>query len=86
MVLHGTACIYSTSARAWIYTFVSLTCLVGWAVRVNHTLRPACHIGIPKVFRDASARSSAIPCLTNSIAATWRRIAGIDIDSRNRRC
>ena len=55
MVLHGAACIYSTSARAWIYTFVSLACLVGWAVRVDHTLRPACHIGIPKVFGDAAA-------------------------------
>ena len=81
MVLHRAACIYSTSARAWIYTFVSLACLVGRAVRVDHTLRPACHIGIPKVFGDAAARSSTIPCLTNSIAATGRRIAGIDIDS-----
>ena len=55
MVLNRAASIYSTSARARIHTLVSLARFVGWAVRVNDTLRPACHIGIPKVFRDTAA-------------------------------
>ena len=52
-----------------------------WTFCVGGALWPACHIGIPKVFRDAAARSTTIPCLANSIAATRRRIAGINIDS-----
>lgn len=86
MVLHRAACIYSASARAWINTFVSMASLVGWTVRVDHTLGSASHIGIPKVFRDAAARSSTISRLANGIAATRRRIARIHINCGNGRC
>ena len=55
MILYFAYSIYTTGAGTGVYTFVSLACFVGGAVRVNNTFRTACNIWISEVFRDAAA-------------------------------
>jgi hypothetical protein len=55
-VVHDTAHGIDTAcAGAGVHTVEPLACSVRRAVGVDHTLRSACHVGVPKVFRDAAA-------------------------------
>ena len=55
MILDFAYGIYTTSAGAGVYAFVSLACFVGGTVRVNNTFWTACYIWISKIFRNAAA-------------------------------
>ena len=54
MILDLAYSIYTTSAGAGVYAFVSLACFVGGTVRVNNTFWTACDIRVSKIFRDAA--------------------------------
>ena len=49
----------------------------GWAFCVGCALWPARHVRIPKVIWDTLASRSTSPSVADSIAATWRGVAGI---------
>ena len=67
-VVHDTAhSIHTTCAGAGVHTVEPLACSVRWAVRVDHTLRPACHVGVPKVVGDAAAGGCPTSFLTHSV-------------------
>ena len=55
VVDHPAEGVSATQARARIHTVELLTGLVCGAIRIDCALRPASHIGISKIFRNASA-------------------------------
>jgi len=55
MIHHTTLCIETTSAWAWVHTFVSYTCLCSITVCVENTLRATACIRITRVFRKTGA-------------------------------
>jgi len=77
MIHHTTLCIETTSAWAWVHTFVSYTCLCSITVCVENTLRATACIRITRVFRKTGAWPSTITFLAHSICTTWWWIARI---------
>ena len=70
--------IYATvSLRTRVCTVQVYASQPRWTFCVGCTLWPACNVGIPKVIWDTLARCCTSPCVADSIAATWRGVAGI---------
>lgn len=68
MVVHFANGIHTTSAWTWIYALVAHTGAIPRAIRIEHTLGTAAHIGITLVF----GYTSALTRLAVGIGATRR--------------
>lgn len=79
MVHHRADCIDPAGSRARVKALVSLACFVGGAVRIDHTLRPACHIWVSKVFWNTAAGTRSVSGFAHCIASTRGRVAGINV-------
>ena len=64
-------------AGAGVNTLVPLACFIRGTVGVDHTFRPAGHIGVAKVFRYTLAGGRSVSVLADSIATTGRRVARV---------
>ena len=67
----------TVSLRTGVLTVQVYAGKPGRAFCVGCALWPARHVGIPKVIRDTLASRSTSPSVADSIAATWRGVAGI---------
>ena len=67
----------TVSLRTGVLTVQVYARKPGWAFCVGCALWPARHVRIPKVIRDTLASRSTSPSVADSIAATWRGVAGI---------
>ena len=67
----------TVSLRTGVLTVQVYAGKPGRAFCVGCALWPAGHVRIPKVIRDTLASRSTSPSVADSIAATWRGVAGI---------
>ena len=75
----------ATETWAGVNTMEISALFCSWTIRIDDTLRSACHIGVSKVVWDTLARSCSVPLIAHSIAATWRWVAGVHPLSDDRR-
>ena len=64
--------------RTGVHTFISYTCLVSWAVRVDGAFRLALNIGVALQARQTCAGGSALSVAADGIDATRRRPAWVN--------
>ena len=84
MTGHLTIGIGPAQAGTRVHTLQVPTLPGGGTVGVDHTLRPAGHVGIAKVFRYTLAGGGPVALGAPSVGATRRRVARVD-DLRGRR-
>lgn len=70
--IYATVCL-----RTWVCTVQVYAGQSRWTFGIGGTLWSARNVGIPKVIWDTLACCCTSPCVADSIAATWRGVAGI---------
>lgn len=79
MIDYMTLSILATSTRTWILAFVLYASLIRRTISIQNAFRSASFVRISKVFRQTLARSCTVLFTTNSIWATWARVAWVYI-------
>ena len=64
--------------RTGVHTFISHTCLVSWAVRVDGAFRFAFNVRVALQAGQTGAGGSTLPVATHGIDTAWRRSAWVN--------
>ena len=64
--------------RTGVHTFISHTCLVSWAVRVDGAFRLAFNVRVALQARQTGAGGGTLPVATHGVDTAWRRSAWVN--------
>ena len=64
--------------RTGVHAFISHTCLVSWAIRIDGAFRLAFNVRVALQARQTGAGGSALPVAAHGVDAAWRRSAWVN--------
>lgn len=75
---HRALGVHPADPRTGVHAFISHTCLVSWAIRIDGTFRLAFNVRVALQARQTGAGGSALPVAAHGVDAAWRRSAWVN--------